>query len=331
MEQNKYLISICIPSYNGEDTISETLDSLVREIGNLTNIEIVINDDKSTDKTFDIAKEYMNKYDYISIYKNEENLRMDRNFTAVALKANSKYVWFCGQDDIFQNGAISKAITIIQNHEDINFIYFNYKFVDDDLINEVMPPILKIKEDKYFKNDKYFFKIIKFAPTFLPANVMKREFWMNNIAKYYFDTYYVQVGVWLEYSANGNIYTVADKNYILCRVPRESWKYNNGKMLFGTELGKLKVYKIALDRNKIIYSTYNNMKNTYLSRTYLNTIASKAKGLIVDKQNILDLKYIFNKDISSYIKVRFITLMPTSIAKVIYIVGRKLRESYKNW
>ena len=42
-------ISVCIPVYNGEETISKNLNSLIRQ--NYKNFEILISNNKSTDKT----------------------------------------------------------------------------------------------------------------------------------------------------------------------------------------------------------------------------------------------------------------------------------------
>jgi len=320
-----FLISICIPTYNGSGTLKETLDSIFSEIDE-EQVEIVISDDCSTDNTSEIALAYSEKHANISVYQHEVNVGMDRNFTEAAMKATGKYIWFCGQDDILQNGAIKKAFEILNMYEDINFIYFNYKFVDDGLINEVMPPCLDISSDKYFKNEREYFETIQFAPTFLPAIIMKREFWLNKVQDNYFDTYYVQVGVWLEYSKNRDVYVVSDPEYILCRVPADSWKYNDGKMLYETELGKLKVYKVALNRKKISEEVFNKMKNLYLSRSLRTLMASKAKGLIVSTKNRDDLKFIFGLSIRYYLHVRLITFIPVPIAKIVYIVGRKLRR-----
>lgn len=323
-----YDMSFCIPTYNGQDVLGETLDSIVKEVADYS-IEIVINDDKSIDNTLKIANEYANKYSFISVYQNEKNLRMDRNFTATAIKASGKYVWFCGQDDILQNGAVEKAIKIIEQYKDISFIYFNYKFVDDNLIKEVMPPKLSISEDKYFKNEIEYFETIKYAPTFLPANIMKREFWLDNVQENYFDTYYVQVGVWLDYCQNRDVYVVSDPEYVLCRVPVESWKYNDGKMLYETEIGKLRVYKTALNRKKIDEYVFNNMKELYINSALLNIIASKAKGLVISRKNIDDLEFIFGKSLRYYLHVRLITFIPIFVAKIAYVIGKKLRKLIK--
>ena len=319
----QYKISICIPTYNGAEVLGETLDSLIKEIKEYP-VEIVINDDKSSDDTLKVANDFADKYSYISVYENEMNLRMDRNFTATALKAKGEYVWLCGQDDILQFGVVEKAIKII-NKSDINFIYFNYKFVDDSLQNEVMSPILDLKSDKYYKTIDEYFNEINQAPSFLPANLMKREFWENTNCKEYFDTYYVQVGVWLEHFNNGNIYVVANKEHVLCRVPIESWKYNDGKMIYGTALGNLKVYKIANKNKKISDDVYLFHENRFISRYLKNVIASKAKGLEVNNSILETIDFIFKGNKIKHFYIKYFLYIPKILAKVIYKFNKLLK------
>ncbi len=324
-----YKISICIPTYNGQGTLSETLDSLIREIGN-NSVEIVINDDKSTDNTLIVANEYAEKYKFISVSQNEQNLRMDRNFAATALKAKGKYVWFCGQDDILQNGIVKKASDIIDKYDDLNFIYFNYKFVDDGLMTEVMPPILNIEDDMYFESMEAYFKVIDHAPSFLPANLMKREFWNTTNYEQYFDTYYVQTGVWLENFYRGKIFVVSDPNNVLCRIPLQSWKNDDGQMIFSTATGNLKTYKIAFKNDKIPANIYVKKERFYLKRLILSIIAAKSKGLIITQKLKDDFKFIFNNKFL-LVYVYCVSSMPQFMAKKLYFIGRELRFLFRKY
>ena len=52
------LISICIPTYNGANTIEKTLNAIISQISN--DFEIILCDDASTDNTVEI----INKIQY---------------------------------------------------------------------------------------------------------------------------------------------------------------------------------------------------------------------------------------------------------------------------
>lgn len=223
------ILSICIPTYNGEKTIDDLLSSIVLQTkAYLNDIEIVISDDKSIDKTISIVNKYIAKRVNIKLCINEVRLGMDHNFTNSAKMASGKYVWFCGQDDIFCGGAISKFFDIISKH-DVDFIYFNYKAMNGNLTQEVAKSRLSISNpyfiEKFFPNHNEYFKEINHVPTFLPATIMRKKYWDSDLYEYFIGSFYVQVGVWLLNFENSSTYVVGSKDYIICRNPEKSWKY----------------------------------------------------------------------------------------------------------
>ena len=72
------LVSIVVLTYNSENTIKETLDSIISQVSHCDfEVEIIIGDDCSTDGTACVLKEYSNKYrDLITLVINEINLRI---------------------------------------------------------------------------------------------------------------------------------------------------------------------------------------------------------------------------------------------------------------
>lgn len=68
--QNK-LVSIAMATYNGEKYLKEQLDSIYNQT--YKNIEVIVCDDCSSDKTVEILDEYKEKYG-LKYYINEKNL-----------------------------------------------------------------------------------------------------------------------------------------------------------------------------------------------------------------------------------------------------------------
>ena len=66
-------ISFYIPAYNAQNTISYALDSLLRQTYKID--EIIVIDDNSLDKTFDIVR----KYEFVKLIKNQTNLGLGYN------------------------------------------------------------------------------------------------------------------------------------------------------------------------------------------------------------------------------------------------------------
>ena len=59
--ENNILVSICCLTYNHEDYLRDTLEGFLMQKVNFP-IEILINDDASTDSTAEIVREYAAKY-----------------------------------------------------------------------------------------------------------------------------------------------------------------------------------------------------------------------------------------------------------------------------
>jgi glycosyltransferase involved in cell wall biosynthesis len=70
------LISICIPSYNAENFIKETLESVLNQT--YRNIEVVITDDCSKDSTVSVIHSLNDER--IKFYQNEKNLGVEGNW-----------------------------------------------------------------------------------------------------------------------------------------------------------------------------------------------------------------------------------------------------------
>ncbi|RQD92541.1 glycosyltransferase family 2 protein, partial [Campylobacter hepaticus] len=66
---NNPLISIIIPIYNVESYLKECLDSVVNQ--SYANLDIILIDDGSTDKSLDIALQYLRKDERIFLISKE--------------------------------------------------------------------------------------------------------------------------------------------------------------------------------------------------------------------------------------------------------------------
>lgn len=75
--------SVIVPAYNAELTLSETLDSLVRQTV-FSDLEVVVIDDGSTDGTKDIAEKYVRRFPQIHY------LRQANSGVSVARNAGMK-------------------------------------------------------------------------------------------------------------------------------------------------------------------------------------------------------------------------------------------------
>ena len=90
-------ISVCIPSYNAEPFIGETIKSVLDS--DYRNFEIIVNDDASTDNTPAIVESIRDGR--IRFYRNERNVGPVRNWNLAVTKATGEYVSLLNHDDLY--------------------------------------------------------------------------------------------------------------------------------------------------------------------------------------------------------------------------------------
>lgn len=129
------LLSICIPTYNGEGRIKDTLDSVITAVKERPDIEIIVSDNCSIDDTYDILRKYADE-GKITLHRNIENIGFKRNlFNLIEIYAKGKYCWTIGDDDMLSSDSIDIIYPLLQTY-DIDYLSVNYKQTMVSGINE---------------------------------------------------------------------------------------------------------------------------------------------------------------------------------------------------
>lgn len=292
---DKPLISILIPSYNGEEFFRQTLDSVIPQIPD-DKTELIIVDDNSTDSTYKIAKEYAEKFPQIKLFKNPENLGMDGNFEKVASYATGEYIWYSGQDDIFGKDSINKVIEVVTQHPEIDFIYMNFTRRSHSLYKEILERHVNIQEDFYCKDYKEFLNITTLGqlPSFLPSYIMRKSLFDKAEKKQFYGTQFVQLGAFFSVLKNMNLYIIAHP-YIIGRVPDNRWQSDSLKLL-DILSGDLEVITYAYRNYAVVDKKLYKKHYKKMRKWLLNTlIFAKEDCQSINKKLIKRFKYIFNK------------------------------------
>lgn len=102
-------ISVALCTYNGEDFISEQIESIINQTSSVD--EIIICDDGSNDSTLDILNEYKLKYsNIIKIFQNKNNLGVTKNFERCIELCEGDLILISDQDDIWFENKVSEII-----------------------------------------------------------------------------------------------------------------------------------------------------------------------------------------------------------------------------
>lgn len=96
----KQTISVVLCTYNGSRYLREQLDSILGQT--CQPLEIIIQDDHSSDDTWAIVTEYAAKHAFIKVYRNKVNIGVNANFFAAMHRTIGDYIAISDQDDIWK-------------------------------------------------------------------------------------------------------------------------------------------------------------------------------------------------------------------------------------
>ena len=100
------MISVALACYNGENFIYEQIQSIINQT--ITDLEIIICDDKSTDNTIDIIHNIKDKR--IKLYQNNIQLGVVKNFEKAISLCNGEYIALSDQDDVWVEKKLEKQL-----------------------------------------------------------------------------------------------------------------------------------------------------------------------------------------------------------------------------
>lgn len=116
------LVSVFLPTYNQQNYIAASIDSVITQ--DYDNLEIVIGDDYSQDNTWQIVQEYQDRYPKkIKAFRNPKNLGITGNCNEILKHCTGKYITFTAGDDLFLPGKISKQVDVMEKDLSIVLCY----------------------------------------------------------------------------------------------------------------------------------------------------------------------------------------------------------------
>ena len=92
-QANHPLVSVCMLCYNQEQYITEAVEGMLAQT--YSPLEIIISDDCSTDRTWEILQKIKDNYTgqhQLAIHRNEKNLRIIRNLCTAFHLAHGELV-----------------------------------------------------------------------------------------------------------------------------------------------------------------------------------------------------------------------------------------------
>jgi glycosyltransferase involved in cell wall biosynthesis len=131
-------VSIALATFNGAQFLEEQLDSLLGQT--FTDLEIVISDDRSDDRTPEILQSYASRYpDTIRLHLHDTNVGYVRNFERCLQACNGDAILLCDQDDVWEPDKVAVLLDTLRTRGDL-LVYSDAILVDTD--NQQIHPSL---------------------------------------------------------------------------------------------------------------------------------------------------------------------------------------------
>ena len=111
---NKELVSVIMSAYNSQNTIERSINSLL--VQTYKNIEILIIDDGSNDKTLKSIMKFQNEPN-IKIFENKKNIGLTKSLNKLIKISNGKYIARQDSDDISSPNRIMKQVEDIKKYD----------------------------------------------------------------------------------------------------------------------------------------------------------------------------------------------------------------------
>lgn len=331
-------ISFAIPCYNSQDYMAHAIESI---LPGGDEVEIIIVNDGSKDKTSQIAHEYMDKYpDIIKVIDKENGGHGDAVNAGIA-NASGKYFKVVDSDDWVDEEALHKILMLMrhleEDNEQIDMLISNYVYEKVGVTHKkcihyrnVLPQdeVFRWDDIGHFRLDQYILMhsviyrtdMLKLSQMRLP----KHTFYVDNIYVYYplphvRKIYYLDVDFY-RYFIGREDQSVNEK-VMIARVDQQ---------IFVTKT-MIDMYQLKKVTSKKLRQYMINYLAIMMTVSSILLIRSKEKENLEKKKELW--LYLKKRDMKTYIKIRYGILGQTmnipgksgrKISSLAYTVARRI-------
>lgn len=132
------LVSIIMPSFNSEDTISESIGSVLSQ--SYINWELIITDDDSSDSTISIIEDFVKIDSRIKCYKLQDNSGAGIARNNSINKSSGRFIAFLDADDFwFEDKLVKQIEYMLTNNSAFTYTYYQ-KFTKNRDLGIIFSP-----------------------------------------------------------------------------------------------------------------------------------------------------------------------------------------------
>jgi len=147
------VISVGMPVYNGEQYISEALESILGQ--SIRDFELIISDNASTDSTPEICRKYSRLDSRIVYIRQKRNIGGPRNWNFVFKQSRGKYFKWASANDVCHPRMLEICKKVLDERKDVVLSYPKTRMIDSKgIIGDKYEDGLDLQEDVAAKRFK---------------------------------------------------------------------------------------------------------------------------------------------------------------------------------
>ncbi len=137
------LVSVIMPSYNVENFIGRSIESVMAQT--YGSWELLIVDDASPDNSNSVIEEYVQKDSRVKLFKLEQNSGQGVARNKAIEESQGQYIAFLDSDDIWLPNKLEKQIAFMKS-SNAKLSFTSYQTIDeeDNLVGEFLIPQTKV-------------------------------------------------------------------------------------------------------------------------------------------------------------------------------------------
>ena len=163
------LVTIAIPTYNGESGLPLALNSVMNQA--YPNLEILISDNASTDNTEEVIQPFLSD-ERIVYFRQAENMGLIKNFNFLLKKATGKYFMWLGDDDELAPNIVKQYVSFLEENPSYALACGVINYWDKDHLYDEEKGLSLEAESAMWRTFQYYRKVAQGA---LVYGLFRRE------------------------------------------------------------------------------------------------------------------------------------------------------------
>jgi glycosyltransferase involved in cell wall biosynthesis len=155
-------ISVLMPVYNEEKYIAEAIDSVLNQT--FKDFELLIIDDLSKDKSYEVAKEYEKKDKRIRVFRLKKKRYRSGALDYGIKKAKGKYICFLDGDDVYNRNKLKIQVSYLNKYPEVDMVFGKTKYFgeisrESSLLNKEGLDLRKLLKERAKLDEDFLRKI----------------------------------------------------------------------------------------------------------------------------------------------------------------------------